>query len=56
VVRAGIDDFSQMIIFLHYSSNNCASTVCDLFLNAVQSYALSSRVRSDQGCENILVA
>lgn len=56
MVHAGIDGFSRMIVFLHCSSNNRASTVYDLFLNAVQSYGLPSRVRSDQGRENILVA
>ena len=45
-----------MIVFLHCSNNNRASTVYNLFLNGVQQYGLPSRVRSDQGRENILVA
>lgn len=43
-----------MIVFLHCSNNKCASTVdC---IKIIQSYGLPSRVRSDQGRENILVA
>ena len=37
---------------LKCSSNNSASTVYNLFLEAVDSYGLPSRVRSDQGTEN----
>ena len=45
-----------MITFLHCSTNNKASTVYDLFLKAIRTYGLPSRMRSDQGRENILVA
>lgn len=38
------------------STNNQASTVYELFINAIQQYHVPSRVRSDQGRENILVA
>ena len=55
-MHGGIDGFSRMIVFLHCSNNNRASAVYNLFLNAVQLHGLSSRVRSDQGRENILVA
>ena len=55
-MHGGIDEFSRMIVFLHCSNNNRASTVYNLFLNAVQLHGLPSRVRSDQGRENILVA
>ena len=56
VVHARIDNFSRLIVFLHCSSSNRASTVYGLFLTAVQQFGLPSRVRSDQGHENILVA
>lgn len=53
VTHAGIDGYSRM---MRCSTNNRASTVYDLFLDAVRQYGLPSRVRSDQSCENIIVA
>lgn len=43
-------------MYLKSSINNRASTVYDLFIEAVQKYHLPSRVRSDEGGENVLVA
>ena len=45
-----------MIVFLQCSTNNRASTVYRLFHNAVQTFGLPSRVRSDKGRENCDVA
>lgn len=56
VTHGGIDGYSRLIVFLHSSSNNKASTVYSLFLKAVEQYGLPSRVRSDQGKENTMVA
>ena len=56
ITHAGIDGYSCLIMYLKCSANNRASTVYELFLTAVQQYHLPSRVRSDQGRENILVA
>ena len=57
VTHAAIDDFSRLIVFMKCSSNNkAAATVYECFLNATQLYGLPSRVRSDQGKENCLVA
>ena len=43
-------------MFVHCSTNNRASTVYNSFVKAIQHYGLPSRVRSDQGRENMLVA
>lgn len=56
VTHAGIDGFSRLIVYMKCSSNNRASTVYECFLEAVELYGLPSRVRSDQGKENYLVA
>lgn len=45
-----------MVTFLKCNDNNQASTVYELFLSAVQQYHLPSRVRCDQGGENVMVA
>ena len=55
VTHAGIDGYSRLIVYLRCSTNNKARTVYELFIEAVHQYHLPSRVRSDQGGENILV-
>jgi len=55
-VHGGIDGYSQLIVFLCCSSNYRSSTVFSHFMSVVQRYGLPSRVRSDQGCENMMVA
>ena len=56
VTHAGIDGFSRMIVYMKCSANNKSATVYDLFLHAVRRFSLPSRVRSDQGQENRLIA
>ena len=56
VTQGGIDGYSRLVLFLRCSTNNRASTMYDVFLSAVQQYHLPSRIRTDQGRENILVA
>ena len=56
VTHAGIDGYSRMIVFIHCSNNNKAATVYYHFLQAAREFGLPSRVRSDQGKENTLVA
>ena len=52
----GIDGYSRLIVYLQCCSNNRATTVLDTFLSAVNTHQLPSRVRSDQGRENLKVA
>ena len=43
-------------MFMKCSTNNRASTVLEYFVEGVRKYGLPSRVRTDQGRENMLVA
>ena len=56
VTHGGMDGYSRLIVFLISSANNRSATVYSLFLEAVRHYHLPSRVCTDQGRENILVA
>ena len=56
VTHCGIDGYSRLVLYLKCSSNNTASTVYNLFLEAVDLYGLPPRVGSDQGTENYCVA
>lgn len=56
VIHGGIDGFSRLIVFLHASTNNRATTVLNYFREAVVKYNLPSRVRCDLGMENFEVA
>ena len=56
MTHAGVDSFSRLIVFMHCSDNNRSSTVYKYFLEAMRKYGLPSRVRTDQGRENIMVA
>lgn len=56
VTHGGIDGYSRLVVYLQCNHNNRACTVYDLFLSAITQYGLPSRVRSDQGRENCLIA
>ena len=56
VIHGGIDGFSRLIVYLHYSTNNRSSTVYALFEEAIGRFGWPLRVRSDLGLENIQVA
>ena len=52
-MHGGVDGFSQIPVFLKCSDNNRASTV---FQDFIEAYGLPSRVRCDQGGENVDVS
>ena len=56
VTHGCIDGYSRLVTFHKCGGNNRANTVYDLFLSAVQHYHLPSRIRCDQGGENVMVA
>lgn len=53
VVHGGIDGKTRTIVFLSCSSNNFASTVLHQFQDAVATYGVPDRLRSDKGGENV---
>ena len=55
VVHGAIDGFSRLIVYLGCSANNRASTVLSHFRTAINQWGLPSRVRADDGGENIAV-
>ena len=56
VVHGAIDGYSRLPVFLKCSSNNRADTVLDYFMEAIETYGIPLRVRTDLGGENFGVA
>lgn len=56
VVHGAVDGYSRLIIYLNCSSNNRANTVYHLLVEAGERWGYPSRVRSDQGGENVDLA
>ncbi|KAL3043287.1 hypothetical protein OYC64_003203 [Pagothenia borchgrevinki] len=53
VIFGGIDGFSRKIMYLEPANNNKASTGFTFFLTSCERNGLPSRVRCDQGVENV---
>lgn len=56
VIHGGVDGYSRCITYLNCHNNNRAVTALGAFVGAVERYGLPSRVRSDQGVENVDIA
>ena len=55
MIHGGIDGFSRLITYLKCSNNNRSSTVLDSFILATQRFGIPSRIRTDNGGENVKV-
>lgn len=56
IIFEAIDGFSRLPVSLKCLSNNKAEAIPECFTKAVDSFGMPSRVRSNQGRENMLIA
>ncbi|XP_051794348.1 uncharacterized protein LOC110972132 isoform X1 [Acanthochromis polyacanthus] len=56
VIFGAIDGYSRKIFYLEPATNNRANTAHSIFLKAVENYGWPSRVRGDEGVENVSIA
>ena len=56
IIFGTIDGYIRLPVSLQFISNNKASTVLACFIKGVHTYGLTSKVSSDKGRENVLVA
>ena len=56
VIHGGIDGYSRAIVYLKCCTDNKVSTVIQYFEEGVQEFGIPSRVRGDQGMENVDMA
>ena len=56
VIHGAIDGFSRNVVYLKCSTINMAAAILELFKNATNQFGIPSRVRADQGVENVDIA
>ena len=56
VIVGGIHGFSRLPVMLKCTDTNNADALLTCFLEAVNTYGLPSRVRTDHGLENVTIA